>query len=499
MSVRSRRKPFRAVLGWTVLGAVLPGLGYVAAGRRRLGYAVLVLLGMLLMASLGVFLAEPNLKLLVAEIASRPDWLLVVGVGAVALAVLWIVVILTSHRMLVPRRAPGWQQAIGGLVALVLCAGVAVPSGIASRDSFATYDLVTRVFADGNPAPPYPGSTATAQPIDRRKPWAGKPRLNILLLGGDAGDDRTGLRTDTMIVASIDTTTGATVLFSLPRNMEDAPFPEDSPLHASWPHGFNCGYNGGCILNAVYELGEAHADEFGLPPEEAGIAAIQGAVGETLGLSIDYHMLVDLEGFQQLVDALGGVTVDVGPTRVPIGGLDIEGHAQPAWKIEEWIPSGVQHLNGFQALWFARDRWSGDADDYMRMRRQRCLLNAVVEQATPQNVLANYLDIAQAAKDNITTDIPYQLFPALVELGDLVKTQPIRSLPFTKDVIVSAHPDLDLIRTLVQRALEPPPATVAPSPTDSGPTPPPTSPSGSPTESPTQDPTVAVEADAVCG
>lgn len=497
---RRTRRRFSATLGWTVVGAVLPGTGYLAAGRRRLGAFVLLVLGVLLMLGLGILIAEHSMKLLIAELASRPNMLLTVGIGALVLAALWIIVILTSHRMLLPQRAPAWQQAIGGLVAIVLCAAVAVPSGVASRDSFATYDLITNVFANGNKPVPIPGSTPQ-HPVDRANPWAGKPRVNLLLLGADAGDDRTGLRTDTVIVASIDTTTGAAVLFSLPRNLEDVPFPVDSPLYDKWPNGFNCGYSGGCILNAIYEQGEAVADEFHMSEEDAGIAAVQGAVGETLGLSIDYHMMVDLSGFEQLVNALGGVTIDVGPTRVPIGGLDIHGNPQPASQIEEWIPSGIQHLNGFQALWFARDRWTPPASDYMRMRRQRCLLNAIVGEATPATVLANYLDIAAAAKDNITTNIPYQLFPAFVELADLVKQHPIRTLPFTNDVIVSAHPDLELIRTLVQRALVPPPATIAPLTTPPPSGTPSTSPSETapPSETPTTNPTEAVVANDVCG
>jgi LCP family protein required for cell wall assembly len=226
------------------------------------------------------------------------------------------------------------------------------------------------------------------------------------------------------------------------------------------------------------------------------MTTLRGVIGEITGLPVDYYLLVNLEGFERFVNALGGITIDVGPDRVPIGGLDINGNPQPDWKIEEWIPSGVQHLNGYQALWFSRDR--RDSDDYERMRRQRCVINAIVEQASPSNVLANYMELASTVEDVIDTDVPYQLFPALVELGDKVKEHPIRSLPFTDDVITTAHPDFDLIRELVQQALDPAPPTTTPP----GTTPPSETPSGSPTESPsssTPDPTVAVPADEVCG
>jgi LCP family protein required for cell wall assembly len=488
-------RTFGAALGWTVLGALIPGLGYVVAGRPKLGSFVLVVLALLLAFGIGALIWAKSMTLLIAEIASRPNVLISIGIGAVALALLWIIVILTSHRMLLPDRAPVWQQSVGGLVAVALCAAVALPSGIASRDSFATYDVITSVFADANDPAPAPGVTHV--PIDRADPWKDRPRLNLLLLGGDSGPDREGMRTDTMIEASIDTHTGDTVLFSLPRNLQYAPIPEDNPLHDLWPDGYKCGSgSSACLLNGIYREAEDNYPSLFPGDPNPGMTTLRGVVGEITGLPVDYYLLVNLEGFERFVNALGGITIDVGPNRVPIGGLDINGNPQPDWKIEEWIPSGIQHLNGYQALWFSRDR--RDSDDYDRMRRQRCVINAIVEQASPSNVLANYMELASTVEDVIDTDVPYQLFPALVELGDKVKEHPIRSLPFTDDVITTAHPDFDLIRELVQQALDPAPPTTTPP----GTTPPSETPSGSPTESPsssTPDPTVAVPADEVCG
>ena len=69
-----------------------------------------------------------------------------------------------------------------------------------------------------------------AQPGTGVDPWEGVSRVNMLLLGSDAGDDRIGTRTDSMIVASINPQTGDTLLFSLPRNLENVPFPKTNPL-----------------------------------------------------------------------------------------------------------------------------------------------------------------------------------------------------------------------------------------------------------------------------
>src|SRR5699024_12155504 len=74
-------------------------------------------------------------------------------------------------------------------------------------------------------------------------------RYNILLLGSDSGHGRSGLRPDTMMIASIDADSGKTVLIGLPRNLENVPFGKDSPKHTVYPHGFNCGSE--CLLNEI--------------------------------------------------------------------------------------------------------------------------------------------------------------------------------------------------------------------------------------------------------
>jgi len=474
-----------------VLGAVLPGSGFVAAGRRFIGFVLLGIVGLGVMIGAGVLFVEHRPQVLAAEIASRPALLSVIGFGLLVAAAAWSAVIITSHLSLRPPSAPRWQRGVGLLLALALSAAVVSGSAWGARAAFATQDLVDKVFSDvavdatGNPVP-----------VDRENPWEDRPRLNVLLLGADAGDGRDGLRTDTVILASINTTTGDTVLFSLPRNLEDVPFRKGSPLDKVWPDGFDCGYSGGCILNAVYEQGERYADDFPAGVKDAGVAAVSDAVTGALGLDVDFFLMVDLGGFERLVDALGGIDINVGADRVPIGGTDADGNDQPEWAIEEWIEPGQQHLDGKQALWLSRSRWR--SDDYERMERQRCVLNAVVDQANPGNLLGNYLELADTAEDIISTDVPYQLFPALVELGGLVQSQPVRTLPFTNDVIVSADPDFGQIRKLVKAALDPapPPSTAAPPTTTAPPT---TEPGATAAPSPTTDPAIAAEADTVCG
>ena len=144
-------------------------------------------------------------------------------------------------------------------------------------------------------------------------PWGGRDRVNVLLLGGDGGPYREGVRTDSMILVSIDTHTGRAVSFSLPRNMMNAPFPEDSPLHDVFPERLHRrrATRRSWMLNAVYrEVPILYPHILGKSTNEGADAIKQAFEGAT-GLPVDYYVLINFQGFQQMVDAIGGVTVNI--------------------------------------------------------------------------------------------------------------------------------------------------------------------------------------------
>src|SRR5699024_701875 len=102
-------------------------------------------------------------------------------------------------------------------------------------------------------------------------------RYNILLLGSDAGKGRHVIRPDSITLVSVDAKTGGAVMIGLPRNMQNVPFDEDSPLREVYPDGFTCGDE--CLLNAVYQQGEEHADAYPdnvTPGAEAMKDAVRG-------------------------------------------------------------------------------------------------------------------------------------------------------------------------------------------------------------------------------
>src|SRR6185312_8556933 len=138
------------------------------------------------------------------------------------------------------------------------------------------------------------GGTSVAEAI-------AKPRLNVLLVGSDAGPARTGARTDTMMLASIDTTTGRTTLFALPRNIGYAQFPPDSPMALKFPKGFHDPadpLSGDYLLNAVYAWGLDHPQDAPTTPTTSpGLNLLEQSVAYMLGVDIDYYVEVNMAGF----------------------------------------------------------------------------------------------------------------------------------------------------------------------------------------------------------
>ncbi|WP_405061779.1 LCP family protein [Kribbella sp. NBC_01505] len=466
------------MLGLTLLGALLPGIGLIVGGRRKIGAFVLTITVGLL--GLGAYVALTRRDEVLAA-AVDPSRLLVTSVSIAALALLWIVVIVASHRSLRPATGRAGGRAIGATFVGVLCFAIAAPTAFAVQTVLAQRTLVQDVFvAQGESK-----SATRPKTVNVKDPWENKPRLNLLLLGGDDAPGRPGVRTDTVIVASIDTRTGNTSLISMPRQLTFMPFPKDSPLYKKYPNGF--GKEGLSLegrlewmLTAMYQnIPDKYPGILG-PSDNEGADVLKQSVGEATGLKLDYYLQVNLTGFPELVNALGGITVNVNE-RVAMGGVS-SSHTPP----KEWIePGPKQHLDGRHALWFARGRYS--ADDDQRQVRQRCTINAMVAAADPATLVTKYKAIAKAGQRLLRTDIPQELLPALVQLAVKVKAGTVSNvnLDVSKLKMKYLHPDYDGMREAIEQALEQP----APPATPVSKTPPktpksPSSPSGTKTTPP---------------
>lgn len=397
----------------TLASLVVPGSGHLALGRKGIGRPVIrVYLGLVAVALICVFLVPHDWWV---AAAFKPWLLSAVQVVAVIIGMLWAAVVLHAFTISRPLRIQPPRRWIALGVALVLSAGILMPFGVAANYAGVQRDLVSSMFPSGGDGP--------------------QGRMNILLLGSDAGPDRTGTRTDTMIVVSIDLATGRSVMLSLPRNLQHVPMP--GRAGDRFPHGFTD------LLNAVYGYGVDHPK---LEPhsKQPGADLLKDTVGGVLGIPVHYYLQVNLKGFQRMVNALGGVTVKV-KQRLPIGGkggVPITGYVEP----------GVRKLNGNQALWFARSR--ATTDDYDRMSRQRCLLGAIAKQASPVNVLARYQKLAAASKHMFRTDIPRGVMSSLVDVAKKAKTHRIGTLSFVPPLIDTADPDWQLIKDKTQKAID---------------------------------------------
>ena len=438
-------------LGLTLLSALLPGSGFVMAGRNKLGAFVLTLTAAIVGLGLYAGLARRDEVL---ALAVDPQQLLIANGVLVFLGVGWICVIVASHRMLRPRTSGTGSRAFGSFFVGLLCFAIAAPMAIGTQNVMAQRDLVSSVFR-----PEKDTKSATRPKVDKKDPWANKSRVNLLLLGADDGTGREGTRTDTVMVASIDTRTGDTKLISLSRNWMRMPFPEDSPLYEKYPDGYWDSSLGNVeqpayYLDSMYEdIPKRYPNILG-PSDNPGADVLKLSVGEAMGLDIDYYMQVNLEGFRAMVNALGGITVNVN-YRVPIGGSYGTGPGGGvAQKPHDYIEPGPnQKLYGGKALWFARGRYG--LSDPSRQERQRCTIKAIVDAADPATVVTKYQDIASAGKQLLRTDIPQELLPAFVELGLKVKNAQVSNIDLDKDKNFPSgrNPDYEAMRMLVKTAI----------------------------------------------
>ncbi|MBT0770359.1 LCP family protein [Kineosporia sp. J2-2] len=382
----------------------------VARGATRawLGAATLTVL----LACLALISREWVLGLFTHQWVIRP-----LAVVFFAGAVVWPLLLLDAWRIgqapELTQRARRW---IALLTAVLMLATFAVPLAFGRR-AWAAADLLSGVFGSGKDSAAVDG------------------RYNVLLLGGDTGPTRVGTRPDSINLASVDEKTGRTALFSLPRNLQNVPFPAGSPAAKALPHGYDCGDD--CLLNAVYKYGNDNPSLFP-GTQDPGAEAMMQAVEGVTGLKVNYYVIIDLRGFQSLIDAVGGIDILV-TARTPIGGGSAPIHG--------WIETGDQHLDGYHALWYARSR--ATTSDYDRMARQRCVMTAMVNQLDPATVLKNFQSIASAGSEVMATDIPANRLPAFLNLAQKAKGSNIRSVQFVPPVIVPKAPDFAEIRRQV--------------------------------------------------
>lgn len=433
----------------SLLSALLPGAGHVYAGDVKRGRRLIAIdFGMIALLLVVVLF----FKMDAVKAWATLNTLALIMLGNLVLLTFRVWAAYDAHGLVTGRRAP---SSIGRLAVTVVGLVLLVPHVVLGYYTVVQYSLLAAVFDDPAPSTPattpattgptVPGQTVTTLPGPAI--WDGLDRLNVLLIGSDVGPDRTGIRTDTMIIVSVDPETGDAAMISMPRNMHRIPLPTgvgpQSDCHC-FPK----------LLNDLWYEANLHPEQYP-GTGEPGPRALKTVLGGLVGLDIHYYAMVSLQGFVGVVDALGGVTIDV-PARV----VDETYPHEDGVTIENVvIEAGNQHLDGHRALAYARIR--RHADDYARMNRQRCVLGAVLSQSSPVELLTRYGALAEVMKDHLETDIPRDRLRDFIDFLPKLSTDRIGVLSIDRDYVTEvvegkSHYDTDRIYADAQAILADP-------------------------------------------
>jgi polyisoprenyl-teichoic acid--peptidoglycan teichoic acid transferase len=371
------------------LSAVIPGLGQLFNRRPRL--AVLFLVPSLILAAfvLWIVLVQfPSPARLAAWVASPQVLGALLGLNFLVLA--WRLLAVGQAFLDTGRSGPTGRLGIVGIVLIAIL--VVIPHLAVYRYGTLLGDTFGRIFsgavlgttgADGTPVGPVP--------TDRE-------RINVLLVGVDKTRLRTETLTDTMMVASLDPIGHTVSLLSIPRDLVDTPLGNGDTY--------------GPKLNSLLAYADARPKEF----PHGGMRALEDAVGALLGVPIHYYASLDFGGFIKMIDAVGGVDVTVArgfddPTYDGYG-FDKRGYS---------ITAGRHHLDGINALAYARSRKALGESDFTRQARQQQILIALRDAATRGGSLLFQLpDLLDAVGQTIRTDVPRDRLPALAAITEEV-------------------------------------------------------------------------------
>lgn len=266
--------------------------------------------------------------------------------------------------------------------------------------------------------------------------WVGTDRITILLLGIDQRPDERGkpTRSDTIMLLTVNPANNTSGLLSIPRDLW-VPIPG---------HDSN-------KINTAHFFGE-------LEEEGKGPELVRKTVEHNFGVKVNYFARVDFEGFEQLIDAIGGITVDV---RRPI--KDDEYPDDQYGIIRIYLPAGVQQMDGPTALQFARSRHS--ESDFGRIRRQQEVMLAARNRALQVAMIPKIPQLVGIVSEAVVTDIPAAQMIAMTSLANRIEPDLIvrRSIDHTMVMDVNRDgsvlvPDREKIRKVMMEVFDDTPA-----------------------------------------
>ena len=420
------------------LSAILPGLGQAFNRRQRL--ALLFLLPSVLLTLLAAIVWATQTPTRIAAWAVAPA---VLGALLSLNAVLLVWRLIATGQAFLDTRRHGPTGRLGLIGVVLLALFVVVPHLLVFRYGTAFGAAFARVF-DGK-------ELVSTGPTERDPGPGPNDRVNVLVIGVDAVPGRTATLTDTMMVLSFDPVGKTASVVSLPRDLINVPLPDGNVY--------------GPKLNSLMSYADTHPKVF----PNGGMRTLQGAIGALLGIPIHYYARMEFSGFISMVDAVGGVDVTVARA-IDDPGYDGFGEGQRGWS----ITAGVHHLDGANALAYARSRKSAGESDFTRAGRQQQILVGLKQAVTKGGSLFWSLPaLLDAVGDSVRTDVPIERLPLLAaaidEMGARGITRAVIDHPLVRSVDSrygsSLQPDLAAIRGVAARLFPAPGGTPEPWPT----------------------------------
>jgi LCP family protein required for cell wall assembly len=419
------------------LSAILPGLGQAFNRRQRLSFLFLVPT-LSLVAIVGVVWATQTPTRIAAWAVAPTILGALLTLNVLVLA--WRLVATGQAFLDTRRHGPTGRLGIIGLVLLALF--VVVPHLLVYRYGTAFGAAFERIFDGKELASTVPAAASAPGPNDR---------VNVLVIGVDAVPGRTATLTDTMMVLSFDPVGKTASVVSLPRDLIDMPLGDGNTF--------------GPKLNSLMSYADTHRKTF----PKGGLRTLQDAIGALLGIPIHYYARMEFSGFISMVDAVGGVDVTVARA-IDDPGYDGFGEGKRGWS----ITAGIHHLDGANALAYARSRKSAGESDFTRAGRQQQILVALKDAATKGGSLFWSLPaLLDAVGDSVRTDLPVERLPQLAaavdEMGAGGITRAVIRHPLVRSVDTrygsSLQPDLAAIREVAAKLFPSPGGTPEPWPT----------------------------------
>jgi polyisoprenyl-teichoic acid--peptidoglycan teichoic acid transferase len=426
-----------------VLDAVIPGLGHLAAGRRQRALLFLAPVLLALVAAVVIVVSTSAPKLGAELIQSEVIWGLLIFQG---LLLVWRLLAVGASLFAAGMPRPGRRDALP--IAILMIAVIA-PQVFAGYVTNVARESADEVFVDQPPVAvvpsgsaepdpsfletPSPTPSGSVLPSDSPSPTPGVPRINAVIVGVDSGRQKIHTySTDTMIVVSFDPVTGSVSEVSVPRDMVDVPLKDGRTFRGK--------------INGLVAYARNHPKQF--PGSDGtGFDILRGALGKLLGLDIPYYAVVNLPGFVDVINTLGGVNVNVAhafcdPTYSEFG-------YQNGFSID----AGKHHLNGNQALAYARVRHASGESDFTRAARQQEILAGIRDAVERGGFLNDPIGLLKALGTTISTNLPRSKLPDLADLAaDVSRSDTYRSV-ITHPLVKAGFDDRGSIQLPVMKRI----------------------------------------------